>query len=826
MLAILLAKLSRWLVKLVNVGLWVLTVLLAVFIAYRVTTLPKTGGEMSVPGLRADTSITRDSFGVPHIRAASHSDAVFTLGFVHGQDRLWQLEMHRRIARAELAEILGAPALQTDKFLRTLGVLRNATAIYSNLDAETQALVRAYADGINAAVGLTRESPVLLSPEFIALNTRPGAWTPQDVVAWQTMMAWELSGNMPRELLRFDLASRMSGQQLSQLLPTDPEQELPDLAAFYSALKANSAGNSSSLDIAGFLHSIPASAVEGIGSNQWVVSGKLSSSGKPLLANDPHLALTTPALWYLAHLSAPGLEVIGGTVPGLPYILAGRSDVHAWGLTTNAMDTQDVYLERLTPGKTDTYDTAQGPAQFEIREERIRVKGAAEVKLKVRTSAHGPIISDVHAPMSEGLRLRSLGQSFVMALRWSALDPKDFTVRAGLKANRAKDWNEFNKALDDFSSPPQNFTYANNEGFSAMMAVGRAPIRHSNNPLRGLAPAPGWDPIYDWQGWVARAQLPYSEAPAGGVLINANNRMEGGDASAYLGAEWALPYRYNRIRDQIKIQSKHDVKSMVALQSDQMSLMIKALLPALLKTRPLSSAGADALALLADWDGTMSVDAAAPAIALAWVDQLRRSLVVDEVGSANLQRIESLRSSSDLILKALTQPSYASWCDDTRTPALERCGDVLSTSLDLSLNRLSKQFGKSMDSWRLGDLSSSLSEHRPFGKNPMLAKLFDLKARSGGDTFTVNVARNDPWHDVDPFAVRWAASYRAVYDLGDVDRSVFIMSTGQSGHRLSPHYSDLLGRWSANDPIPMLTTKEAIDRSAESMLMLKPVVPK
>jgi penicillin G amidase len=217
-----LVRLSRVLLKVLNLALWILTVVLAVFIAYRITTLPKTGGEVTLPGLRAESSITRDSYGVAHIRAASHQDAVFSLGFVHGQDRLWQLEMHRRIGRAELAEILGVPALQTDKFLRTLGVHANAKKIHSNLDAGTQLLLKAYADGINAAIGHTRENPVLLSPEFLALNTRPGLWTPQDVIAWQSMMAWELSGNMPRELLRFDMAARMSSEKLGQLLPTDP----------------------------------------------------------------------------------------------------------------------------------------------------------------------------------------------------------------------------------------------------------------------------------------------------------------------------------------------------------------------------------------------------------------------------------------------------------------------------------------------------------------------------------------------------------------------------------------------------------------------------
>jgi penicillin G amidase len=818
-----LARLSRLTLKLLNLLLWILTVLLAVFIAYRITTLPKTGGEIALAGLRADSSITRDSHGVVHIRSASHQDAVFSLGFVHGQDRLWQLEMHRRIGRAELAEMLGAPALQTDKFLRTLGVHVNAAKIYANLDAGTQQLLGAYADGINAAIGRTRENPVLLSPEFLALSARPGLWTAQDVIAWQTMMAWELSGNMPRELLRMEMASRMSSEKLGQLLPTDPVQQLPDLAALYSALKVMPLGQSSRLDVAGFLASLPPSAVEGIGSNQWVVSGKFTQSGKPLLANDPHLALTAPALWYLAHMSAPGLEVIGGTVPGLPFVIAGRSDFHAWGVTTNTMDTQDVYLEKLVPGQADTYDSGQGPAPFEIREEIILVKGAAPVKLRVRSSRHGPIISDVYAPMSEGLKRLSLGDSFVMALRWAALDPQDFSVRAGFNVNRSKNWVEFNKALDDFASPPQNFTYANKDGFTAMMAVGRSPVRSPGNMLKGLAPVPGWEPVNDWLAWVPRSQLPFTESPPTGILINANNRMEGGATNLFLGAEWALPYRFDRIVDLIKQKPRHDIKTLSAVQSDQVSLMMRELLPALLKTPPLSSLSSDALKLLKSWDGEMNPESPAAAIALAWVDQLRRDLLVDEVGSANLQRVEALRSNSSLLAKALTQTTHAAWCDDTRTPVIEQCDAVLSTSLETVLNALSRRLGTSMEHWRLGELSVRLSEHRPFGKNAILSRIFDLQTRGGGDTFSVNVGRNDPWHETDPYAVRWSASYRALYDLGDVDKSLFIVSTGQSGHRLSPHYSDLMGRWSANEYIPMLTTKDAIDRSAESMLMLKPV---
>jgi penicillin G amidase len=812
---------------LLNIVIWGLALFLAVLVGYRVLTLPKTGGELPIKGIAADTSITRDEYGIPHIRAANIPDAYFALGFVHGQDRQWQLEMHRRIGRGALAQVLGAPALPTDKFLRTLGVHRNAGLIYAALDEPTKVLVSAYAKGINAAIALTRENPVLLSPEFFILGTRPVLWEPEDVIAWQTMMAWDLSANMQSEILRFELAAQLPTEKLAQLLDTDPPQKLPDLASLYGALiqapvKAALGVPTEVSPVVGFLNAIPLGGVEGIGSNSWVLNGSRTKSGKPLLANDPHLALAAPALWYLAHLSAPGLEVIGGSVPGLPYIVAGRTDKTAWSLTTSSIDVQDLYLERFTAGQGNTVDTSSGPQALELREELIEVEGADAVKITVRTGSHGPLISDVHEPLAQMLRLGKLDKSYAMALKWAALTPQDTTVRAGFKINRAKDWLEFQEALRDFQYPAQNIGYADTQGLTALVVAGRTPKRRSDNPLLGLAPALGWEAKYEWEGQVPFEQMPQIDKTPNGAIVNANDKMIDKNYPHYLGAEWALPYRSQRISQLLAATPKHEVQGLQSIQLDVSSLAVKELLPVLLGTKPTTSTAADALALLAKWDGNMLANKPEPAIMSAWIDYLRKDVLADEVGPLTLQRVEQARTRYRVLANALTKPEFASWCDDVSTKALETCGQQQAKSLDSALAYLSQRYGSSMAQWEYGKVNMAISEHRPFGKHPALSKIFDIRTPVGGDTYSINVAKNDPWNAAEPMAPRWGASYRAVYDLADVNKSRYIQSTGQSGHRFSPHYSDLSGKWVVNDGILMLTDRAAIDKAAQAMLMLKP----
>jgi len=308
--------------------------LLGGLVAWRFAGMPQSTGTLAVAGPAAAIRVVREANGIPHVFAASERDAHFAIGLLHAQDRLWQLEMNRRIVAGRLAEVLGPAALDTDRFLRVLGVRRNAERVLAGLDVRTRASLQAYADGVNAGIALTRAQPWKLSPEFLILGVRPEPWTPVDSIGWSTMMAWDLSGNHATELLRFALSQRLSAQQMAQLMETDPPLALPDLGALYAGLDTAPA--------LALLERLPPGNIDGVGSNNWVLDGRRTVSGKPLLANDPHLGLSAPALWYFAHLSAPGMDVIGATLPGLPAVVLGRNQRIAWGFTNTAPDSQDL----------------------------------------------------------------------------------------------------------------------------------------------------------------------------------------------------------------------------------------------------------------------------------------------------------------------------------------------------------------------------------------------------------------------------------------------------------------------------------------------------
>ena len=394
--------------------------LAAALLWYRSASQPQIDGRIVVGPVVAPVDIVRDANAVAHIYAGSAVDAYFALGFAHAQDRLWQLEMHRRIAAGRLAEILGPGALDTDRFLRTLGVRRNADAIVAGLAPDAQAAFQAYADGINAYLR-TRTGP--LPPEFVITGApSPAPWQPADSVAWQTMMAWDLGGNWSQELLRMRLSQRLSLAQINAVLPPYPgDAVIPtrDYTTWYRTLAGTTAQLTAVAAVA------PAGQVEGMGSNNWVLGGAHTVSGKPLLANDPHLAMTAPALWYLAQLSAPGMNVIGASMPGLPGIVLGRNDRIAWGFTNTAPDVQDLYIERINPANPRQYQTPQGWADFAMRTETIRVKGQPDVSLTVRATRHGPVISGA-LPIVDRAALDA--QAHVIAFAWTALRADDHTA--------------------------------------------------------------------------------------------------------------------------------------------------------------------------------------------------------------------------------------------------------------------------------------------------------------------------------------------------------------------------------------------------------------
>ena len=544
------------------------------------------------------------------------------------------------------------------------------------------------------------------------------------------------------------------------------------------------------------------------------LSGERSASGKPLLANDPHLGLTAPPVWYFAHLSAPGMNVIGATLPGSPGVVLGRNDRIAWGFTNTGPDVQDLYIEKLDAAGG--YLAPDGPRQFQVIEETIKVKGAEPEKLHVRISRHGPVISDVlRAAKDEAPR------GHVIAFAWTALAEDDRTMQSSLQMARAREWDGFLAAARDFHSPQQNMVYADIEGNIGFVAAGRVPVRKPTNDLRGMAPAPGWLAKYDWDGTIPFEQLPRSFNPASGAIVTANHRITPPGYVPFISSEWQPPYRADRIQQLLDAVPKHTVQSFARIQADMVSLAMRELLPRLLAARPRSEQARKALALLATWDGAMAPERAEPLIAWAWWRELARAIYADELGdafSANwLSRIQFVSA----VLSG--DENHARWCDDVRTPAVETCEEILALSLDAALADLGKRYGTDQARWRWGEAHFALHEHRPFGRQPLLAKVFDITVPSPGDAYTVNVGRNNLNDEARPFANRHAASLRAIYDLSDLEKSLYIHSGGQSGNVLSPHYADFTEAWAKNEYIQMRTDRKTLDAEPHQLLRLAPL---
>ena len=772
--------------------------------------LPLTQGEVRLAGLGAPVEVLRDRYGIPHIYAASLEDATFALGYVHAQDRLWQMEMNRRTGTGRLAEVVGEQALEADRFLRTLGVRRAAEANLKRIDSETRRLFEAYAAGVNAFLAA---DPVLPA-EFLLTGVRPEPWTPADSITWIKMMAWDLSGNWRSELLRLRLARSLPTERIQQFVspyPGEAPTPIADLKELYGTLERDAVriAETPSGVLPDFLRN-----VEGNGSNNWVVAGSRTASGKPILANDPHLALTAPPVWYFAHLSTPGLNVIGATLPGVPGVILGRNDRIAWGFTNTGPDVQDLFLEKLD--SAGGYVAPDGSRAFETIEEKILVKGGEGETLRVRVSRHGPVISDVLRTAQD-----IIPRGYVLAFSWTALAADDRTAQAAVKIGRARDWDGFLAAARDFQSPQQNMVYADVDGNIGFVAAGRVPVRKAANDLKGQAPAPGWLAKYDWEGYLPFEQLPRIANPESGVVVTANQRITPPGYVPFLTSEWQPPYRADRIRRLLDAVPKQTVQSTARIQADVVSPAMREILPKLLATRPRSEEARRALALLAKWDGSMTSERPEPLIAWGWWRELARALYADELGIAFRPNWLSRAVFISRVLSG--DPAYARWCDDVSTPAVENCEEVLALSLESALADLKRRYGADVSAWRWGAAHVARSEHRPFGRHPQLSKLFDIRVPSPGDAYTVNVGRNNFFDEAEPFANRHAASLRAIYDLADPENSLFIHSGGQSGNLLSPHYDAFAEAWAKNEYIPMHAARATLEAEPHQRLRLLPL---
>ncbi len=791
---------KRWVLRILTglLGL-ILVVSLGGFLWLR-TSLLDTGGEMEMAALEQAVSIIRDENGVPHIYAETEHDLFFALGFTHAQDRLWQMEFNRRTAAGRLSEIIGEPTLGIDRFIRTLGVYRKAEEAFAGLDPATRAMFQAYVDGINARIDNWHGA---LPPEFLILGFEPEPWTPVDSLSWLKMMAWNLSGNWGSELARLGLAAKLTKQQLEEFYPPYPGDAvtpLPDLAQLYRDIPFKSGFATEEYQ-----------RPEGAGSNNWVVSGARTASGRPLLANDPHLGLNTPSIWYLAHLSLNGGNVVGGTLPSLPFVVLGRNDRIAWGFTNTGPDTQDLYIEKsagdgqyLAPG---------GPRPFKIREEIIPVKNAEPVILTVRESRHGPIISDVMESVRE-----ILPDGYSLAFQWTALMPADSTANIGRSMMEARDWRDFRDAMRHFTVPQQNIVYADTDGNIGFIAPARVPVRGPENKTHGLIPAPGWDARYDWQGFIPFEELPQSLNPAEGFVATANQKIVNNDYPHFLTSVWAAPYRADTIRDRLLATDKHSVESFAAIHADTRSAMAEDILPVLLSF--IDQREDEALAALNQWDRNMAADRPEPLIFMAWHRQVARLVYSDELG----EDFPRFWGPKPLFIKAVLtdQNGQARWCDKVDTEPKETCGEIVTEAYDAALNGLIDQFGPNWRDWTWGGAHPIVQGHQPFGGLPVLGDLFSIKTENGGHRYSINVA-SASFAEGRAFEGGFGASMRAIYDLADLENSRFILPTGQSGNILSPHYSDMTPLWLDGRSIRILTDKETVLENASGQMELRPV---
>ncbi len=783
--------------------------LLVAGVIYLRTGLPRMGGTFLFPDLNASVEIIRDHYGIPHIYAQSDEAAYFALGFVHAQDRLWQMEFQRRLGAGRLAEVVGKGAINFDKFFRTLSVYHYAEASFKNLDEETQNTLNAYTRGVNAYLK-NRLGP--LPPEFLIFRHKPEPWQPADSLVWLKMMAWDLSNNWDDEVLRARLVGVLSDEEINQLFapyPNDGPTILPDFQALYKDLSLDKLWASS-----------PKPLPPGAGSNVWVVSGEKTATGKPILANDPHLSLQAPSVWYFAHLKTPNFEAIGATLPGLPATVLGHNNFVAWGFANVPADNQDLFIERIDPLDSNSYLTPNGSAPFKIRHEVIEVKGQDSIILEVRESSHGPIISDASDDptpiLQDANRVTNREFEHVMAFAWTTLREDDLTLQASLGLLKAKNVAEFTSSLSNLHSPHLNIVYADVNGDIGYYAPARVPLRANSN---GLVPVPGWTGEYDWQGFIPFEELPHTINPVSGQIVSANHKIVTDSYPYYISSEWAEPYRAKRIEEMLASIAKHTPESFEHIQADQVSLMARDFLPFLLEASPKNPEQAEILAKLQAWDGRMLSGLAEPLIFYTWYQNFSRLVYADELGEELFNDTWGLRP---IFLQGVFK-TYPKWCNDVSTFTEESCKDIAEQAFNEALEKLKAEHSNDISNWQWSKSHRVKHAHNVFSTTP-LQYIFDINKVNGGDAFTINVGRFDI--EGESFTQTHGPTLRAVYDLANLDNSRFIQATGQSGHPLSLNYRNFTRKWLDVDYVPMNTVRQIIEDTMMGKLVFRPLIPR
>lgn len=865
---------------------------------------PQTKGSIELEGLDGPVDVRRDAYGIPQIYADSDADLFMAQGYVQAQDRFWEMDVRRHMTAGKLSEMFGKSQVGTDSFLRTLGWHRVAQKEYdTKLSPSTKKYLKAYADGVNSYLkGKDGED---LSVEYAALgftnDYKPGKWTPVDSVAWLKAMAWDLRGNMQDEIDRSLMTSRLGPAQIDELYPDYPydrNKPIVEEGAVDPATKkydASSGGGTQTQgagaqgtgiadgsqtpggvesqlsSISEALDDIPALLGpngNGIGSNSWVVSGEHTTTGKPLLANDPHLAPQLPSLWYQMGLHCRSVsescqyDVSGYTFSGMPGVVIGHNQDMSWGMTNLGADVTDLYLEKVTAGGYQ-YDGKVLP--FTTRKETIKVAGGQDKTITVRETNNGPLLSDrdselgkvgEKAPVESAAPDR--GDGYGVSLRWTALTPGR-SMDAVFQLNKASDFQEFRKSASLFEVPSQNLIYADTKGNIGYQAPGRIPVRPKG--YDGTLPAPGWNPDYRWTGYVPQDALPYEYNPERGYIVTANQAVVGEDYPYQLTEDWGYGARSQRINDLIesKIEDggKISTDDMRTMQLDDSSEIAKLLTPYLLKIDVDDPYVREAQKLLEGWDYTQAPDSAAAAyfnavwrniLKLSFGNKLPKELRIegqclnvepaDRTGPVDDdQRVyECGQRSSDSaqpdggdrwfeVVRNIVKDEKSDWwkSPSTRTDRETETRDQLfSRAMEDARWELTAKLGKDADTWSWGRLHRLTLKNQTLGTDGPGWMQFVLNRgpwNLGGGEATVNATG---WNAAGGYGVVWVPSMRMVVNLGDLDKSKWINLTGASGHAYSSHYTDQTDKWAKGELLPWAFSEKAVKKNTEDTLVLRP----
>lgn len=818
------ALIFRWLLRLTAtlLTLAVIAVGLVYWLASR--SLPDYTADVEVPNLQDAVEIVRDNANVPHILGKTDEDVLFGLGFAHAQDRLWQMTVLRRTAQGRLSEVFGARTVEVDKLLRRLDIYALSVASVDALDESTQAALHAYSDGVNARLDqINSQSLGRGAPEMFLFNASMAPWRPADSVAIVKLMGLQLSGHLDAEVMRARVSLALPDEaRLRDILPDAPGDgvaALPSYAQLFPTAKRFATAEPYAADP---LSPFKRTALAGA-SNAWAAAPSRSASGGTLLANDPHLGFTAPAIWYLARLQLETGGVIGGTIPGVPAVLTGRSRDLGWGLTSSYLDDQDVYIEELNPANREEYRTPNGFKKFRTRPSIITIKDADPITLTLRWTDNGPVLPGTHYNLAA-----VTPPGHVASVNWTVLSQRDTTLQSAIEIMHAKTVAEGINAARLYVAPSQNLTLVDGETI-AMKTIGAMPKRDPAHQSEGRMPSPGWVSANRWQGTLPYASNPGFVSPVGGILGNTNNKTIDRDFPNHVSYLWGDTQRVQRWQRLMQGRQVHTRDSFIEAQLDTVSFTARSLLPLIGAELWFTGEAAPdgtperlrqrALILLAEWSGEMNEHLPEPLIYATWLRKLQERLIRDELGplADEFDHVEPL-----FIERVFRDVEGASaWCDVFQSAPVESCADMARLALDDALLDIEERYGTALETLRWGDAHQATHDHPVLGKVPVLRYFVNIRqSTSGGDNTLMRGKTKGT--DPDPFHNVHGAGYRGVYDFADPDSSVFVNSTGQSGHFLSRHYDDLAQLWRRGEYIPMSLDEDLARAASVGVTLLIP----